>query len=287
MTLTIEPIYNIVVCAIVKNEFSYLLEWIAYHRTIGVDSFLIYNNDSTDKTLSLLKKLANAKILNFVDWPSQPNGNNQRRAYRDAVSQLKNKSEWVAFIDLDEFIVLHKYLNIKEFLLEHHHVSGIAMNWKIFGSSGYLKKTNDLIIERFTKCSSSKFRRGENFPNCKFKTIAKVDRIKNVRVHSCEFLSAEDLYIYPDGTLKDLNSFENGTHISHDILQINHYIIKSKEEFDLKRARGIASKKMNDPGRIRDESFFNLNDRNEEEDLSIQKFLQQTKEEISYLKSQL
>ena len=35
--------------AIVKNEGPYLLEWIAFHRVVGVDRFFIADNASTDE----------------------------------------------------------------------------------------------------------------------------------------------------------------------------------------------------------------------------------------------
>ncbi len=33
-----------------KNEGPYIVEWIAYHRAIGVDNFLIYTNGCEDGT---------------------------------------------------------------------------------------------------------------------------------------------------------------------------------------------------------------------------------------------
>ena len=36
--------------ASVKNESSYIGEWLEYHFAIGVDKFYIYNNDSEDRT---------------------------------------------------------------------------------------------------------------------------------------------------------------------------------------------------------------------------------------------
>lgn len=41
-----------------KNEGPFILEWIAHHRAIGVDDFLIYTNDCTDGTDRLLDALA-------------------------------------------------------------------------------------------------------------------------------------------------------------------------------------------------------------------------------------
>ena len=44
----------------VKNEGPFLLEWIAFHRVIGVTDFLFYSNDCTDATDRLLDQLEDA-----------------------------------------------------------------------------------------------------------------------------------------------------------------------------------------------------------------------------------
>jgi len=35
---------------VVKNEPSYILEWVAHYRTIGVANIILYENDSNDGT---------------------------------------------------------------------------------------------------------------------------------------------------------------------------------------------------------------------------------------------
>ena len=35
---------KIAVCAIFKDEAPYLLEWIAFHKMVGVDLFVLYDN---------------------------------------------------------------------------------------------------------------------------------------------------------------------------------------------------------------------------------------------------
>ena len=43
-----------VIVTCMKNEGPFILEWIAYHRMIGVDDFLVYTNDCDDGTDSLV-----------------------------------------------------------------------------------------------------------------------------------------------------------------------------------------------------------------------------------------
>ncbi|MEE3625430.1 glycosyltransferase family 2 protein [Nitrospirillum sp. BR 11752] len=58
------------ICAIVKNEGDFLLEWVAYYRLMGVDRFVIYDNGSTDGTRLLLDRIAARAGITVVDWPS-------------------------------------------------------------------------------------------------------------------------------------------------------------------------------------------------------------------------
>src|ERR1700677_829122 len=47
--------YNFSVCAIFKNEATYLREWLEYNLLIGVDHIYLYNNGSTDDSLIVLE----------------------------------------------------------------------------------------------------------------------------------------------------------------------------------------------------------------------------------------
>ena len=271
--------FKVVIVITVKNEAPYLLEWIAYHRAIGVDHFLIYNNDSTDTTPNILQSLEKAGIITYVEWPSQPNGNNQREAYRDACKRLDGQCEWVAFIDADEFIVLTQDEDLPSFLSKYEDVSGIAINWKLFGSSGHLNRTNNLVMERFTRCASSSFPIHRHF-----KTIAKLNLIQDVKTHRCDF-AQNSIYCYPDRVLVSEESLGKGKNITHELIQINHYFTKSKIEWFEKRARGRATQASNSLTKIRSSKGFEKHDINDEEDLNILRFLEKTKQEIINLKS--
>jgi hypothetical protein len=46
---------KIAVCALFKDEAPYLLEWLAFHRMIGVDLFVLYDNGSSDGGADLVR----------------------------------------------------------------------------------------------------------------------------------------------------------------------------------------------------------------------------------------
>ena len=106
------------IIAVAKNEGVYLHEWIAYHKVIGFDDVLVYDNDSTDGSSEMLAELAGHGLVTPIPWHVEPDVAPQTSAYRDGLERLGEDYGWVAFIDLDEFIVIPRHDTIGDFLAE-------------------------------------------------------------------------------------------------------------------------------------------------------------------------
>ena len=91
----------------VKNEGPFLLEWIAFHRVIGVTDFLFYSNDCSDATDLLLDQLAEHGICAHLPNPAT-NRNYQMQALKAARRhKLIKRADWVWVADVDEFLNIH------------------------------------------------------------------------------------------------------------------------------------------------------------------------------------
>ena len=91
----------------VKNEGPFLLEWIAFHRVIGVRDFLFYSNDCTDATDTLLDRLSDHGIAAHLPNPAK-NRNYQMQALKAAKQHpLVKNADWVWIADVDEFPNIH------------------------------------------------------------------------------------------------------------------------------------------------------------------------------------
>ena len=91
------------ICAIFKNEGPFLEEWVAYHKLVGFDEFVLYDNGSTDDGR---KKLEGSWFRDFdeiIDWQFRPG---QISAYENFIARFKSEYEWVAFIDVDNLFIL-------------------------------------------------------------------------------------------------------------------------------------------------------------------------------------
>lgn len=265
-------------CAIVKDELPYLLEWIAYHRLIGFNRIVIYSNDCSDGSDALLNTLAQKGVIEHRPWPSASGQSPQLTAYKDAVSNCSTK--WIMFLDVDEFLSLVLDKSIDSFLARFSpSVAGIAVNWRVFGSGGELFQRNQLVIERFTLASIR-----DHHLNRHCKTIAVACKIEEPHIHR-SFLRSGD-YVDSSGTNIEIARMGFTSVVLHSICQVNHYILKSRAEFDNKRKRGNANRA---PGSIdkytsRDGDYFTRHDLNDEEDLSMTIFFDPVRSAVNQLR---
>jgi hypothetical protein len=130
--------YYLSVAAIVKNETPYIAEWIEYHRLAGVQKFFIYDNESTDNLRDFLEPYIAKGIVAYTFFPGK---RRQVFAYNDALQRYKCASFWLAFIDIDEFLVPVETETLSVFLHDFEDVPGIEINQVLYGSSGHKKKT--------------------------------------------------------------------------------------------------------------------------------------------------
>jgi hypothetical protein len=141
-----QPEHFLAVCAIAKNEGPYFKEWIEWHLQQGVEKFYIYDNESTDGTKDILEPYIKQGIVDYKYWPGY---RQQLAAYDDCLEVNRFSSHWIAFIDLDEFIVPIKDKSITEFLKRFDSFAAVEINWLIYGSGGQEHKAPEAVMERF------------------------------------------------------------------------------------------------------------------------------------------
>lgn len=135
------------ICAIFRNEEKYLKEWIEYHLLIGVDHFYLYNNRSIDGFRKVLKPYVQQGIVTLIDWPDRIGQEDeesgfvwalatQASAYENAIHILgKGKTEWLALLNVDEFLVLGEQETMAEFLQGYKESSAVAIESDCFDAS--------------------------------------------------------------------------------------------------------------------------------------------------------
>lgn len=219
--------YYVIICAIAKDETPYIEEWITYHLNLGVDFFVIYDNKSK---IPLSHTLANFIALEKVRVIECPiNDSQQLKAYNHCLYEMNNKTEWIAFIDIDEFIVLHQHLSIKDFLSTFEDFQGVCLNWLNYNASGHIEASDQHVFKRFDQHLPY-----EHSINRHVKSIV---RPRHVTVMANPHYAHFDLgyYAVNENRRQVLGAFSN---FSNKKAHINHYITKSFEEWVKKVAKG-------------------------------------------------
>ncbi|MEX6779243.1 glycosyltransferase family 92 protein [Limnospira fusiformis] len=252
-----------------RDEGCYLMEWLEFHKLVGVERFYLYNNNSVDNTQDIVIPYIQTGEVIFHDWPMHPG---QISAYEHCLKHYGRESEWMAFIDLDEFLFATEKNDIREVLEEFKDYPAVVVNWLCFGSSGHIKKPKGLQIENYTK------RAPDNFPSQKdgsksIKSIIRPEQTLGSGGTPHDFTYSAGWAVTENkkpvsGPLSTMHSIKK--------LRLNHYKTRSKEDSDYKTKRGRATTLL-----PRNPGLFKAHDRNDIEDLTIQRFLPQLKNAIA------
>ncbi|QUJ77867.1 glycosyltransferase family 2 protein [Sulfitobacter albidus] len=136
----------------VKNEGPFLIEWIAYHRLLGVTDFLFYSNDCDDGTDTLLDALADEGLC--VHLPNPAEGRNyQMEALKDAKRQaVVQDADWVWIADVDEFPNIHVGDHSFAALIEAcGDPQAISLNFQFFANDGVEDYVDAPVIGQFSR----------------------------------------------------------------------------------------------------------------------------------------
>lgn len=236
--------YDLAVVTIAKNEGLYIKEWVDYHLLAGVNHFYVYDNDSSDNQKEVLQPYIDAGIVTYTFFPGKAR---QYEAYNDAVQNYKFFCRYMAFIDADEFIFPQSDKSIvevvDEILSDKLEATGLAVNIHNFGSNFQEKADYTRgILERFTHRASD----SQIWLNAE-KTLP----AGNMHVSSIVNPRKVDYFWNPHYAVffNNLHSVnEKGDTVERffnipptvDKIVMNHYPMKSREEYEKKVARGAA-----------------------------------------------
>jgi hypothetical protein len=134
------------IIAIAKCENLYLKEWIDYHLGLGFDQIIIGLNDDEFKP-----PVINPRVR-YENWAGV--SPLQVKAYTAMYKKFQHYFDWLLFIDIDEFLVLEKEMNVKDFLKDFKN-DIIRVSSKHFTDSNMLDVVDGdySVFKRFTEVS--------------------------------------------------------------------------------------------------------------------------------------
>lgn len=227
------------ICTIFQNDADWLREWIEFHRIQGCKHFYLYNNCSRDNYSKALQPYIDSGVVTLIDWDYTYPSNRadiwlkiQTKAYMHCIEHYKDKAEWIAFIDSDEYLFCVDGTKLPVFLKKYKDYGGLFVNWRLFGTSNVKRLAKgELMIEKLTRCSIKDLER-----NNRVKVIVQPEYVKE-----CDsphhFVFKYDKYDVNEHFQKRNGSIISHTPISHDLICINHYWTRTEDHFNKRKMK--------------------------------------------------
>lgn len=235
--------HGIAIAVCVKDEASYIEEWVRFHRAVGIRHFYIYDNGSTDDTRAILRDLLDEDALTIIPWAgwmkdaaTETRLNGQVIVFAHAILNFGGAYRWMAFIDVDEFLLPKEGQTVEQALAAVGDFPNVSLPWHMFATSGHEKRPNGPLTLSYTMRGADPMTRKENVSN--FKCIVDPCEVIEVSVHQFKTREFDDLTANDAGKRFTRRARKSPDFYSNRFLQLNHYYTKSREELMAKIARG-------------------------------------------------
>lgn len=279
---------GVTVVTAMKNEGPFILDWIAHHRVVGVDRFLVYTNDCDDGTDDLLDALAKEGVVVRRDNPFRETGNvPQHAAFRAAETErVVTDAEWCLTLDVDEYINVHKGEGtLQELFTATEGANVISMPWRLFGNGDVEGFEDAPVTHQFLACAPEFCSRPHQAWG--FKTIYKnAGLFRRLGVHRPKGIADEGRlrWVGGDGRALPAKMWRNGWRMTsgtwgYDLVTLNHYAVRSAESYLVKRDRG----RVNHVDRGQGLAYWFRMNHNAVEDRSIRRYDARVAEERARL----
>eukprot|EP01025_Chloroclados_australasicus_P025950 TRINITY_DN25805_c0_g1_i1.p2 TRINITY_DN25805_c0_g1~~TRINITY_DN25805_c0_g1_i1.p2 ORF type:complete len:426 (-),score=44.08 TRINITY_DN25805_c0_g1_i1:1447-2724(-) len=276
---------EVAACLLMKDEQTDILEWLAYHRYIGISKYYVYDNNSKPPMLDILLPYVSEGVVDYlylndtwkaddflftrrrVGWMKQTGYASQKLinsvqiwSMTHCVKNYAQRHKWVVMMDVDEFFMFTDNdpsqgpPHLPTFLKDYEDAGGLAVYRRNLGSSGVTRKPEAGVMASYTKCMKSiDDDKRQFYP----KVILQSQYLRMYGacfVHECQVKRKMVNTLKKEPPNQKVSRREMAT---WDKLVIYHYAVKSTEDFYLKQARGMPH--IFQAGLLRrDEEFLNM-----------------------------
>ena len=218
------------VCSMIRGDDEYLLEWLEFHSLLGVERFKLYsdepNKNAREATEALLRRSDQVEFVNW--WPSVTRAQ-ERQFLALTHCMLTIDAEWVAIIDVDEFLVPgHRNPDniadaVRQLSFASNNVGSLFVPQLFFGSKPSTK-TFGSVLSRFLW--REEHAHAGAHPQQPLSTVGKSITLQKAfqslhTSHSVELKGKWERHV-----------------VKETDLRINHYVCKTKTEQSRREALG-------------------------------------------------
>ena len=151
---------KVCLCLICKEERLYIRDFLDYYKKLGFNHIFLYdNNDKNGEDLKeviydyIIKKFVT--YINYHDIKGSLGGPIMS-AYYDCYQRNNLIYNWIAFFDVDEYLILKpENFKIQDFLINKRYIDceAIKINWRIFTDNNKIYYEKGPLNKRFKKPS--------------------------------------------------------------------------------------------------------------------------------------
>ena len=224
------PTKRVCLCLIAKNENKYIIEFLEYYKNYGIDKIILYDNNDIngEKFEDIIGNYIKVGFVDIIYYKEVKSP--QISAYNDCYKNNKIYFDWLIFFDIDEFIYLKDFNNIKLFLDDKRFFKceRIQLNYVYHTDNNLIYYDNRTVLERFPEIYRNRNKK-KIWHRSNFKSIIRGNN-KNIKIVNPHYLSSN---------LQSCNAFGKKISIRHlhtlnidfEYYYLNHYFSKSVEEF--------------------------------------------------------
>ena len=235
----------------VRNEAAFLLEWLAHHRAVGFDHFLVFSNDCDDGTDIMLDHLASLGGLTHVrnEGPYDQGGIQFTALKKAAEMDLVRDADWILALDVDEFVNIHAGDGTLDALhAALPRATAITLTWRLFGNNDQVRFEDKPVTEAFDRAApevlfwpwrASMFKTLYlNDGTYKKPGVHRPRSPDKAKLHAALWYDSHGRAL--DDQFKTRRIFSTYGQPNYGIAQINHYPLGAMESYVLKADRGRA-----------------------------------------------
>lgn len=236
---------RIAIVTAMRDEGPNLVDWVAHLRAAGADDILVFSNACGDGTDGLLDLLDAAGIVTHVRNAVPPGKTPQWSALKRAAGHpLVALADWIAVLDCDEYVNLRAPLDTLQDLVAAVDADGLVLPWRLFGHGGHASRPAASPLRAFTRAIPD----DALYPPLArfFKTLYRREAFGRPGVHRPRQAGTAPRWVdgsgraLPEEVARDPGRIMLwGAPLATDLVQLNHYSVRSAAEFLAKRARGL------------------------------------------------
>lgn len=239
---------KVLISTCMKDEGPFILEWVAWHKAIGVDDIVVFTNDCTDGTGEILDRLNNLGEVVHLPNPALVSRSTFFQpvalAYTKMLPQFRSADYFIS-IDVDEFInvrIGNGHLN--DLLKVAGNFDVLSISELNHGSNGHEHFMRGWVTDIFPNHQNATPGKWKALRGVK-SVVRLSDKVENIRNHRPDMIGDEDSVAWLDGSCRPINALlndasRNGLDCrgSYDIVTLNHYPLRSLESYLVKMFRG-------------------------------------------------